>query len=148
MKNSPLSATELPIFPGGSVTHGRFHRGRRTIEPASRGEAISRLLVRRDDRLVVVRVEEVDWLESAGNYVRLHVGQVDFLLRHTLAGLATQLDSQRFVKVHRRMIVNRDAIAEVLPGATGELSLRLTDGTELAVSRRHRRPLLASLSLS
>ncbi|MGE4189975.1 MAG: LytR/AlgR family response regulator transcription factor [Thermoanaerobaculia bacterium] len=147
MKNLPLRSTDLPNFSGAGISFGRFGDDRRKPAPAPRVEPVGRLLVRRDDRLVVVRIEEIDWVESAGNYVRLHVGGVDFLLRHTLAGLASQLDPERFVKVHRRAIVNLDSISEVLPGPTGEIALRLSDGTELTVSRRHRRRLLSSLSI-
>jgi two-component system LytT family response regulator len=52
----------------------------------------------------------VDWLESAGNYVRLHVGARVHLVRATLSGLLLSLDPARFVRIHRSTIVNLDRV--------------------------------------
>ena len=148
MNHALRSEPESPSSSDGRIAGERIREKRRLTAVSARIEPIARLLVEQDDRLIVVRVEEIDWVESAGNYVRLHVGKAEFSLRHTLSGLALQLDPQRFVQVHRRAIVNLDSIAEVMPVPTGELSLRLRDGSSLAVSRRHRRQLLARLRVS
>lgn len=115
------------------------------IAPAASAEPIVRLLARRDDRLVVVHVDAVDWIESAGNDVRLHVGQIAYMLRQTLGGLALHLDARRFARIHRTAIVNLDSIAEIVRASATEMSLLLNDGRELAVSRRYRRQLFACL---
>ena len=115
----------------------------RRSDPAA--EPLARLLVKNDDRLLVVRMEEVDWIESAGNYVRLHAAGRDHLIRQTLGGLVARLDPRRFVRVHRTAVVNLDSILELLFGGGRRAALRLRDGSELPVSRRFRRGLLAQV---
>jgi two-component system LytT family response regulator len=110
---------------------------------ASVPEPLGRMLVKTDDRLLVVRMEEVDWIESAGNYVRLHAGGRAHVVRQTLGGLAARLDPRRFVRVHRTAVVNLDSILELLFGGGKRSALKLRDGSELPVSRRFRRGLLA-----
>ncbi len=104
---------------------------------------LSRLVVRRGDCLVVVRLEEVDWIEGAGNYVRVHTGAASHLHRQKLGVLAFRLDPTRFARIHRSTIVNLDAIAAIAPRASGGGEIELRDGSRLAVSRRYRRELLA-----
>lgn len=141
---SPLFA---PVAPGVIAPE----RGLEIASPATKAvwaEPLARLLVRRHDRLIVVRIEEVDWIESAGNYVRLHLGDDALHLRQTLGGLAARLDPRRFVRVHRTAIVNLNSIVELSSGTAGVGALRLRNGRELPVSRRHRRRLLALVGSS
>jgi two-component system LytT family response regulator len=87
---------------------------------------------------VFVDLGAVDWLEAADNYVRLHVRQREYLVRETLATLETQLDPDRFVRIHRSAIVAVDRIAEIRATSHGDAALLLRDGTPLAVSRTFR----------
>jgi two-component system, LytTR family, response regulator len=101
-----------------------------------------RLVVRSGGRLTLLPVEEIDWIESADNYARLHVGPREHLLRETLAHLAERLDPARFVRVHRRAIVNLDAISEIRALFQGSYELRLRSGARVPVGRSHRDALL------
>jgi len=116
----------------------------RPAEPAT--SHATRMLVRRGDRMKFVQTEAVDWFESAGNYVRLHVGSETELVRGTLSGLADQLDPTRFVRIHRSTIVNVSRIREVQPWFGGDYTATLVDGTELRVSRHYRDALLKPVS--
>lgn len=98
----------------------------------------SRLTVKRDGRVVFVRVSEVDWFEAAGNYVRLHVGKGALLLRETMQGLEATLDPAIFVRIHRTIIVNVDRIQELQPWFAGNYVVILRDGTRLKLSRTYR----------
>src|SRR5678810_230047 len=70
--------------------------------PASAAhQHLERLLIRRRERFVVLRLEDVDWIEGAGNYVRLHAGDSTHLHRQPLGDLADRLDPRRFVRIHR-----------------------------------------------
>jgi two-component system LytT family response regulator len=80
-------------------------------------------------------MDEIDWIESAGNYVRIHAGDRQHLLRHTLKSLEEKLDPSRFIRVHRSHIVNVDRIRELQPWFHGEYVVVLRDGTELRASR-------------
>lgn len=94
-----------------------------------------RLAVKTSGRVCFVRVADLDWIEAAGNYVRLHAGKEDHLLRESLGGLEAKLDPRRFVRIHRSTIVNIDRIRELQPVFHGDYRVVLIDGTELTLSR-------------
>ena len=106
----------------------------------------TRLMVTVKDRIRFVRTEDVEWLEAAGNYVRIHTGGQSHLVRATLAGLAEQLDPARFVRIHRSTVVNVDRIREVQQWFGGDYLAILEDGHQLRVSRSYRDALLRPLS--
>lgn len=97
-----------------------------------------RLAIRSGDRIVIVRVEDIDWIEGAGVYAKLHVGTKTHLLRETLTNLAEQLDPERFVRIHRSTIVNRERVSELRSYFHGEYIVLLDDGTQLKLSRTYR----------
>jgi two-component system LytT family response regulator len=97
-----------------------------------------RFLVPTCGRVVIVRSVDVDWVEAAGDYVTLHVGKKPWLLRDTMAAMEAKLAPDRFVRIHRSAIVNVERIVELRPYDKGEYLVRLTDGTELKLSRSHR----------
>ena len=104
-----------------------------------------RLVVKSSGRVSFVRVEDLDWIEAAGNYVRLHLGKDDHLLRESLGGLEAKLDPRRFVRIHRSTIVNIDRIRELAPTFHGDYQVVLKDGTELTLSRSCRDKLQETL---
>ncbi len=112
------------------------------IEPAL---APARLVIHRAGRLIVVRLEEVDWIEGAGNYVRVHARGDNLLHRQTLATLAARLDRRQFARIHRSAIVRLDAITQIETRGTGGGEVELRNGSRLAISRRYRRELLQRL---
>ncbi|HKG93685.1 MAG TPA: LytTR family DNA-binding domain-containing protein [Gemmatimonadaceae bacterium] len=85
--------------------------------------------------VVVVRAEEVDWVEGASYYARLHAAGRSYLLRETLASLERRLDPRRVVRVHRSAIVNVDRVRELRRSDGGEPVLMLSDRTLVRVSR-------------
>lgn len=97
-------------------------------------QELERFVVREGGRLVFVPVEAVDWIEAAGNYVRLHQGGREHLLRRTLAGLARRL-GDRFVRIRRTALVNASAISALEPYGKGSYVVHLRDGTRLQSSR-------------
>lgn len=109
---------------------------------SGRGEYAQRITVRRDDSITFINLEDVDWLESARNYVRLHVGPDSFTVRQTLQGLMTSLDPSRFVRIHRSAAVNLERVGEVQPWVNGEYLVILRNGEKLRVSRTYREDLL------
>ena len=87
---------------------------------------------------LLVRADEVDWVEAQGNYVALHVGSEARLLRHTLAEMETRLKGHGFIRTHRRALVNRQRMQAIIPPELGELGVRLSSGqiAPLSESRR------------
>ncbi len=101
-------------------------RGRETVPVSSRG------------RLGHVELSEVEWIESQGNYVALHTGGRSHLFRETLSRFATQLDPARFIRVHRRAIVDIHRVREIQALANGDSLLILQGGREVRASRNYR----------
>ncbi|MEM1055563.1 MAG: LytTR family DNA-binding domain-containing protein [Bacteroidota bacterium] len=98
---------------------------------------LTRLAIRTGSRYDLVEVDEIDWIEGAGVYARLVVGDKAHLLRTPLAELERRLDAGRFVRIHRSTIVNLDRVREARGHAHGEYVLGLRDGTRLKVSRTY-----------
>jgi two-component system LytT family response regulator len=111
------------------------------LESAAAGYA-SRILVREGEGFGFVETAKVDWLESAGNYVRIHAGARHWLVRATLGAMQEHLDPARFVRIHRSTVVNLESIREVQPWVGGDYIAILRDGRKLRVSRTHREELL------
>jgi two-component system, LytTR family, response regulator len=103
-----------------------------------RPKYLSRVPVRINGKIVLVDLAAVDWLEAADNYVKLHASTHEYLMRETLASLETQLDPNRFVRIHRSAIVQIDRIAELHPATHGDFDVVLRTGTRLTLSRTWR----------
>jgi two-component system LytT family response regulator len=99
---------------------------------------LTRIPVRSEGKVKVIELADVDWLSAADNYVTIHAGGREFLVRDTLAALERQLDPRSFVRVHRSTIVRFDRIAELTPDAHGDFEIGLKDGTRLGMSRSYR----------
>jgi len=97
-----------------------------------------RLLVKTNGKTLLLRTEEVDWIEAAANYVKLHRGREVHLLRETMSALEGRLDPSRFVRIHRSTIVNLDRVAHLEPWFHGDYVVKLADGTSLTLSRTYR----------
>ena len=106
------------------------------IKPAQK--YTERLVIKSSGRVFFLRVDEIDWIESAGNYLRLHVGSEDHLLRDTMNSIETKLDPEKFYRIHRSTIVNVERIKELQPWFRGDYMVILRDGTQLTLSRTYR----------
>jgi two-component system LytT family response regulator len=96
----------------------------------------TRFLVRTGRRVAIVPVEDIDWIEAAGDYVTLHVGNKSHMLRQTMNRLEVQLDPDHFIRVHRSAMVRASRICELESLPNREYLLRLSDGTKVRTSRR------------
>lgn len=98
----------------------------------------ARILVRSSDRIVVLSLDEVDWIEAAGNYMRLHVGSEIHLLRETMSGMESRLPPDRFVRIHRSTMVQVERIKELVQMFNNEFLVVLQNGEKLKLSRTYR----------
>ena len=117
----------------------------REPEAASDDAVTDRFLVKKLGREFLVKVTDIDWVEAAGNYVTLHVGERLYPLRDTMANIETVLLSQGFVRVHRSAIVNLDRIREIETLESGDARVYLIDGVQVPVSRRYKQLLKQQL---
>ena len=97
-----------------------------------------RLAVRNNGQVLFLAPEEIEWIEAAGNYVRLHLGEEAHLFRETMTRMEARLDTRRFVRIHRSRIVNTERIKELQPWFNGEYVVVLRNGTRLPLSRGYR----------
>ena len=97
-----------------------------------------RLSVRVGERLVYLRVPEIDWIEAADDMARIHVGKQLFEHRITLSQLEQRLPASTFVRVHRSAIVNVERIREFLPWFQGDWIIVLGDGTRIQTGKSYR----------
>ncbi len=109
-------------------------------EPSSRH--LERLMIKSSGRVFFLRAAELDWIEAEGNYLRLHVGRESHLLRETMNRLASKLDPNKFLRIHRSTLVNIERIKELQPLFSGDYVVILRDGKQLTLSRSYRDKLL------
>jgi two-component system LytT family response regulator len=102
---------------------------------------IDRILVKGARKAVFVRAKDINWIEAAGNYLRLHVGDKTHLIRQTMNNLQHQLDPDQFVRIHRSAIVNLTFVRELRRDDAGEYVVVLDCGNCLRLSRGYRRGL-------
>jgi two-component system LytT family response regulator len=97
-----------------------------------------RFVVKSGGRIFFVRTSEIDWIEAAGNYVKLHVGNDSHLIRETMNAVEQKLSPETFVRIHRCHIVNIEQVRELQPWFNGEYVVFLKNGTRLTLSRGYR----------
>jgi two-component system LytT family response regulator len=108
---------------------------------ATQGRYLTRLAVRDRDRICVLDVDEVDWIDVEDEQVMVHVGDRAYLIRRTLTELEARLNPAHFFRAHRSAIVNLSRVKEVIPWFKGSHKLRLTTGAEVDLSRARARAL-------
>lgn len=131
------------IFYAGVVGAGLFavRRERRPLPTAP-----DILRARSRGAVRIVPLDQVDWIEAAGNYAQAHTASGAVLLDESLASLAARLPGDRFARIHRRAIVRLDRIVEVRSLGRGDADVVLSSGPALRLSRRYRDALAALLN--
>ena len=97
--------------------------------------------------MVFLRTSEIDWIEAAGNYVRIHCHEQTHLVRETMSSMEAKVDAKRFLRIHRSIIVNVERIRELEPCGNGEYIVHLRGGKGLSLSRGYRGRLDAVLGI-
>lgn len=107
--------------------------------PAAATEAapahVTRFAVRDRDRTRFVKVTDIDWIEASGNYVVMHAGKENFVLRETLAAVEAQVSPKEFFRTNRSSLARLDRIREVEPAFNDEHVVVLTTGARLPLTR-------------
>ena len=111
------------------------------VRPEPKPKQMDRIAVKSSGRVVFVKVDDIDWVEAADNYVSLHVGADSHLHRETMSSLEGQLPSDKFMRISRSTIVNVDRIKELQPLFHGEYTVILRTGAKLTLSRSYREKL-------
>jgi two-component system LytT family response regulator len=111
----------------------------------ARAPSCERLLVPDGERLQLIDVASIAWLEADDNYVHVHTAARTYLLRRTLQDLLSQLGEQRFARIHRSTAVNVACIGSLTPLFKGDYEMHLHNGRTLRLSRRYREALFARM---
>jgi two-component system, LytTR family, response regulator len=109
------------------------------LKPAP--QPMERFVIKSGGRVFFLRAEDIEWIEAAGNYVKLHVGAETHVFRETMNSLEARLNPSVFFRIHRSHIVNIERVRELQPWFNGEYVVFLTSGARLTLSRGYREKL-------
>jgi two-component system LytT family response regulator len=107
---------------------------------------LHRLAIETGEKIVLVRTADIEWMQSSGNQIRIHVGDTSHLLRQSMKKLHALLDPSRFIRVHRNAMVNLDHVEEFQLPLAGNMFVKLRSGLCLPL-RRSSRPALRKMLL-
>jgi two-component system LytT family response regulator len=97
----------------------------------------ARIVFKSRGRILFLPITEIRWIAAEENYVRICTANESHLLRETMTGIESKLDSQMFMRVHRSAIVNLRYVKEVRRENSGDFSVLLSNGQKVAMSRSH-----------
>jgi two-component system, LytTR family, response regulator len=128
------------------MTHEQLRTVLASLESGSypRKEYPKRLLVHIGTKDSFINVNDIEWIEAADYYSCLHVGTKSLMLRQTIKQLANTLDPQKFVRIHRSVIVNMEQVREIFREGQSEGSVVLMNGQRLKMSKAGWQSLLAA----
>ncbi|WP_448547039.1 LytTR family transcriptional regulator DNA-binding domain-containing protein [Thalassotalea fusca] len=110
--------------------------------------SIDRLIVKKLGKEFIIDVKDIQWMESAGNYVNLYVAGRIYPMRATLASLTTQLANHGLSRIHRSYAINVNHIVSITPLASGDSEVLLADNKVLKLSRRYKDAFRMQLALT
>ena len=96
-----------------------------------------RFVLKTAGRVFFIKTSDIDWIEAAGNYVKLHTGKDAHLLRETMNKTEAKLNPEKFLRIHRSSLVNIEKIKELNPLFNGDYIVIMQDKTELTLSRNY-----------
>jgi two-component system LytT family response regulator len=123
------------VFLAGDAKQGFQEQLNGLLRTTAASQQTPCVLVRKADRVLVLRPQEIDWIEADDDYLHLHVGQESHLLRLTLTQMEQRLRSAGFARIHRSRLVNLDRIKEFRPLFRGESLVVLRNGVQLVASQ-------------
>jgi hypothetical protein len=104
-----------------------------------------RILVKKLGREFLIKINDIEHIEAAGNYVNLHINKRVYPLRETLTKIQQRLDDATFKRIHRSHIINLNLVAEIKPLESGDAQVLLSSGRVIPMSRTYRNPFIESL---
>lgn len=105
-----------------------------------------KIAIKDNDGTVLVSIDDIDWVDAAGDYMCIHVKGQTLIMRSTLKSLMDRLDPDLFKRIHRSTVVNLARIAKATPLQKGEYMLDLDCDEQLKVSRNYRQEIKAFLT--
>ena len=109
------------------------------------GRYLTRISARVGEKLVVVKLADVSWIEADGDYMRVHSKGRTLLVRMTMRELERRLDPAVFVRAHRSAVVNVECVSSVDLLPHGEHVATLSGGVRVRIGRAYRTQLFEVL---
>lgn len=106
------------------------------LEPSD--GSLSRILVKSSGRYFFLKADDIDWIESAGNYVCIHSGKNNYLIRETMINMEKKLDSDTFFRIHRSTIINVEKVKELEQWFHGDYQVIMYNDEKLTMSRNYK----------
>lgn len=125
----------------GSRTDARGAFARLVTQLEADRPVTDRLAIKQDGRVIFLRTADIDWIETDGDHVRIHIGPHVYVHRATLTRMEERMPAGRFLRIHRSTLVNVERIRELQPWFQGDYVLILQDGTRLTSGRTYREPI-------
>jgi two-component system LytT family response regulator len=104
----------------------------------NRPNYLEKIAVSAEDRICLLPVERIEFIEASGNYIRIHVGKSAYLLRETVQSIEGKLDPEKFWRIHRSTIVNIERIREIKQMFHGSYRMVMANGKEVTLSRKYK----------
>jgi len=101
-------------------------------------DSLSRILIKTSSRYFFLKADEIDWIESAGNYVRIHSGKNNYLIRETMINMEKKLDADKFFRIHRSTIINVEKVKELEQWFHGDYQVIMYNDEKLTMSRNYK----------
>jgi two-component system LytT family response regulator len=105
---------------------------------AHRRSYLQRLMIKTTNDFTIVPTDEIIWIESAGDLVYVHTRGKKHVYRKTMIDLAAELDTNKFIRIHRSAIVNIEKIKSLRPISHGDFEIHLENEIALRLSRTYR----------
>jgi two-component system LytT family response regulator len=115
---------------------------------AASAHYLERIAVEMHGLVRPIPVAQIDYISAAGPYAELHVGERRYVIREAMQTLEERLDPNRFMRVHRSVIVRLDLVEALHRGGGGDYELQMKGGVRLRVSRSRREALERWLGLT
>jgi len=104
----------------------------------NRPNYLEKIAVSSDDRICLIPIERIEFIEASGNYIRIHVGKSAYLLRETVQSIEGKLDPEKFWRIHRSTIVNIERIREIKQMFHGSYRVVMANGKDVTLSRKYK----------
>lgn len=147
VETEPL-AEALDRLRNQAINRGQESRGRLAEflhDLDSHRGRTNRIVLKSGGEVLCLKPAEIDWVESAGNYVCFHVGPHTHIFRETMNEVEQRLREHNFLRIHRSTIVSVERIKRLKPLLYGDYSVELRDGSKLTLSRAYRQTVLKKI---
>jgi two-component system, LytTR family, response regulator len=104
-------------------------------DAAARGKPLGRVVIRDGARVHVIASEKIDYIEAQDDYVQIHTEGKSYLKNQRLSDLESQLDADKFLRIHRSYLLNLECLARIEPAGRDSHVAVLNDGGKLPISR-------------